>query len=89
MIESTSMKAYIETVDERKAQIELVFQAVCLARHPSSSDISRFTHLQRTSVCGRLRQLEQDGRIYKAGTKIDPFTKKTVNWYAPTSSKVI
>ena len=83
MIEATSLKAYRETADERQAQMEVVYQAVCLARHPSSSDIARFTRLQRTSVCGRLRQLEKNGRIFKAGTKLDPFTKKTVNWYAP------
>lgn len=84
MIEATSMMAYRETENERTAQMEIVYKAVCLAQHPSSSDIERFTRIQRTSVCGRLRQLEKDGRIYKAGTKIDPFTKKRVNYYKPT-----
>ena len=84
MIEATSIQAYRELGSSEDSQMELVYKAVCLAKHPSSADLVRFTKLQRTSVCGRLRKLEQNGRIYKAGTKIDPFTKKTVNWYAPT-----
>lgn len=82
MIESTSIKAYHETVSERQAQREIVFEAVRFAKHPCNADIVRITKIPRASVCGRLRELELDGRIYEAGTKIDPFTRKTVKWYA-------
>ena len=76
-----SIQAYQETASKRASQREIIVKAVALAMHPSSSDIARFTHLPRTSVTGRLKELEEDGRIIKAGTKIDPWTKKTVNWY--------
>lgn len=83
MIEATSVEAYIETAPQRELQREAAYRTVCLALHPSSSDIARFTGLPRTSVCGRLRELEKEGRIHKAADKIDPFTRKRVHWYAP------
>jgi len=84
MIDPNSIDAYRSTVGLRDGQRMLVFDTIRQARHPSSADVARLTGLPRTSVCGRLRKLEQDGFIYKAGTKIDPFTKKTVNYYMVT-----
>ena len=83
----TSIQAYIETEHQRSAQAEVVYNMICEARHPSSSDIARLTGIERTSVCARIRKLEQDGRIYKASTKIDPWTKKTVYWYEPVERR--
>lgn len=84
-VETTSIKAYHETTTERQRQREIIYNFVSLAKHPSNADITRFTGLPRASVCGRLRELELDGRICKAGTKLDPFTRKTVKWYAPVA----
>lgn len=81
MIEDTSIKAYAETEELRQAQKMVVYDMVKQARHPSSSDIARFTRLPRTSVTARLKKLEDDGMIKKGGTKRDPHTGKTVNWY--------
>jgi len=85
MISDTSLKAYSETIPERSEQREIIFNIICQATHPSSSDIARLSGIQRTSVCGRLKELENEGRIHKAKKKIDPWTKKTVYWYAPGS----
>lgn len=48
----------------------------------SSRDIADITKIQRTSVTGRLRQLEDAGYIRKDGIKDDPVTGKRVNTYA-------
>lgn len=84
MIDALSAEAYdsIRTTKARQ-QAELL-SVIAMARHPSSADLERFTGIQRTSVTGRLRELELDGRIRKAGTKRDPFTGRTVHWYAVT-----
>lgn len=84
MIDELSITAYHEMGSKKQEQAEIVYEIVCRATHPSSSDIARLSNLPRTSVTGRLKELEEAGRIYKANTKIDPFTKKKVNWYAPT-----
>jgi len=86
-ITDTSLQAYIETEHQRTAQAEIVYNMICQARHPSSSDIARLTGIERTSVCARIRKLEQDGRIYKAKKKIDPWTKKEVYWYEPAARR--
>lgn len=84
MIDPNSIDAYRSTDGLRDDQRTLVFDTIRQARHPSSADVARLTGLPRTSVCGRIRELEKDGLIYKASTKIDPFTKKTVNYYMVT-----
>lgn len=88
MIQDTSLDAYKETKDERDFLRERIYELVCCVVQPSSSDIARLGHIQRTSVTGRLRELEQDGRIYKAAKKKDEKTGKTVWWYAPCEGAV-
>ena len=83
MIQDTSLDAYRDTKDERDYLRERIYDLVCHVVQPSSSDIARIGRMQRTSVTGRLRELEQEGRIYKAGKKKDEKTGKTVWWYAP------
>lgn len=81
-VDVLSVQAYHSTASKRQVQRDMVLQVIDQAMHPSSSDIARLTGLQRTSVTGRLKELEDEGIIRKAGTKVDPWTKKTVNWYA-------
>ena len=82
MVTDTSIQSYHESPAMLASQMEEVYGTVLQARHPSSSDIERLTGIPRTSVCARLRKLEKDGRIYKGGKKVDPFSGKTVYWYA-------
>jgi len=82
MIDACSIESYRTLGMTAEVQRMRVLDTVRQARHPSSSDIERLTGIQRTSVTARLKKLEDDGLIYKAGTKKDPFTGKTVNWYA-------
>jgi len=84
MIDALSIQAYHETVSKRQIQRDLILSVIDNATHPSSSDIARLTKLPRTSVTGRLKELENEGIICKKNTKIDPWTKKTVNWYGRT-----
>lgn len=81
-VDPNSIDAYYETERMRDSIRLKVYETVRDATHPSSSDIVRLTGIQRTSVTGRLKELEEDGIIYKAGVKKDPFTKKRVNYYA-------
>ena len=80
-VDALSIEAYATLGSKREAQKQIILDTIRQARHPSSADLERFTRIQRTSVCGRLRELEQDGKICKGGTKKDPFTGKTVHWY--------
>ena len=81
-VDINSIQAYHETVKERDSKRAIILETVRNATHPSSSDIVRLTGIQRTSVTGRLKELEEDGLIRKGATsKIDPFTKKKVHWY--------
>ena len=83
-VDRNSIRAYHEDEARLSTIREQVYFTIAHARHPSSSDLARLMDLQRTTITGRLKELEEDGLIYKAGTKIDPWTKKTVNWYAIT-----
>lgn len=84
-VQQTSMKAYHDSISQRSfaTQREFICYVVENATHPSLSDISRITKLRINAVTGRVNELEKMGRIHKESTKIDPFTKKEVNWYAP------
>lgn len=81
MVDELSVEAYHATDAKRAAQREIILDVVAQATHPSSKDIERLTGIQRTSVCGRLKELEDENLIRKGGRKIDPFTKRTVSWY--------
>ena len=83
MVEDTSREAYHQDAARLELQRERVYQAVCDAMHPSSRDIARILDLSRTSVTGRLKELEDDGLIEKAAKKIDPWSRHQVWWYRP------
>lgn len=81
-VDPNSIKAYHEDAERLNPQRQIVLETIKNATHPSSADIVRLTGISRTSVCGRLKELENDGLIRKGDKpKIDPFTKKTVNYY--------
>lgn len=88
-VQATSIKAYYDEYSQRAfaTQREFIYYVVEKATHPSLTDISRITKLTINTVTGRVNELEQEGRIHKESTKIDPFTRKEVNWYAPGPGK--
>lgn len=88
-VQSTSIKAYYDENSQHcfATQREFIYYVVQTARHPSLADITRLTKLKINAVTGRVNELEQEGRIHKESTKIDPFTHKEVNWYAPGPGK--
>lgn len=81
-VDQNSIDAYFQTADKRASQRKIILDTIRAFQQSSSSDIHAFTGIPRTSVCGRLKELEDEGVIYKAGTKTDPITNVTVNWYA-------
>jgi len=81
MICTTSIDAYFSTEEKRASQRDIIFYTIKANTGLSSSDISALTRIPRTSVTGRLRELEDDGVIVKAGTKKDPVTNITVTIY--------
>ena len=87
MATDTSIKAYHELQSQFKNQKQWVLYCVMNTYKPSNTDITNVSKLPRTSVCGRLKELEDEGAIYKAGKKTDPFSKMEVWWYAPTGGK--
>lgn len=80
-VSDTSIKTYHDLQAQFKSQREWVLYCVQNTYKPSSRDITNVSKLPRTSVCGRLRELEDDGLIHKAGVKLDPFSKQQVHWY--------
>ena len=58
VVDINSIIAYHQTTDERESKRAIILETVRMARHPSSSDIVRLTGIQRTSVTGRLKELE-------------------------------
>jgi DNA-binding MarR family transcriptional regulator len=84
MVTDTSKMAYNTDRARLDSQKEKVFEIVCLARHPSSRDVARLMGVERTSITGRLKELEDEGLIEKApNKKRDPWTGHEVYWYRP------
>ena len=81
MICTTSLEAYFFTEGKRASQRDTIFYTIKANTGLSSSDISALTRIPRTSVTGRLKELEDEGMIAKAGIKKDPVTKMTVHTY--------
>lgn len=80
-VDQCSIDAYYQTEPTRCAQRNRVYDCIRTHKQLSSADIARRLDLPRASVTGRLRELEQDGLIRKAGRKRDNMTNITVNWY--------
>lgn len=80
-VDQLSIEAYYDSEDTRKKQIDIVYHAIRNLVDPSSSDISRYTSIPRTSVTARLKKLEDDGMIVKNNIKRDEKTGKRVHTY--------
>ena len=80
-VDHCSIESYHSLGATEDTQMALVLETVRQARHPSGRDIARLAGIERSSATARLNKLEKDGLIAKMGVKVDPFTKKTVNWY--------
>ncbi|MBR6911172.1 MAG: winged helix-turn-helix domain-containing protein [Candidatus Methanomethylophilaceae archaeon] len=78
---TTSLMAFYATEEKRATQAETILCTLLANDGLSSMEISEATRIPRTSVTGRLKKLEDEGRIYKAFTKKDPVTKMTVHCY--------
>lgn len=70
MITDTSLDAYVDTKTVRGLQCNVIFDLINRQSQLSSEDIAKLTNISRTSVCGRLKELEDGGFIYKAGKKV-------------------
>ena len=82
MVTDTSIVAYHEDGPRLDSQRERVYEIVCQAMHPSSRDVARLMGVERTSITGRLKELEEMGLIEKAPEKKkDPWTGHMVYWY--------
>jgi len=66
-VSETSIKAYHDLQAQFKTQREWILYCIENTYKPSSTDITNVSKLPKTSVCGRLKELEDDGKIHKAG----------------------
>lgn len=67
---------------KKDGQRQAILSLIRGNHQPSNADLTEWSKLPRASVCGRLKELENKGYIYKAGKKVDPNTGKMVNYYA-------
>lgn len=81
VVQITSIDAYYTDKERLELVREGVLRCIKYGTQPSSRDIARWLDTERTTITGRLRELETDGLIYKAGQKTDPFTHKRVYYY--------
>lgn len=88
-VDQNSITAYYEDMERLDTIRDKVYYIIQNATHPSSSDIARMMKTERTTITGRLKELEEEELIYKAGKKKDPWTHKTVNWYAVKTKKEV
>ena len=80
-VDQCSIDAYYQTEPSRDVQRSRVYDCIRTHPHLSSADIAVRLNMQRTSVTGRLRELEKGSLIRKGGRKRDARTNVTVNWY--------
>lgn len=83
MITDTSLEAYGVTGMDRAIMRKTIYQMICDNDQLCSLDIATKGNFARTSVTARLKELEKEGMIYKAGKKKCEVTGFTVWWYAP------
>lgn len=83
-VTDTSIESYYDAESQShfETQRDWILHCIKNAYRPSISDISRISKVAKSSVTGRLNELEKEGLIHKADKKKDPFTGKTVYWYA-------
>ena len=85
MIAATSLLAY-RSLDPQKAATvrDRILLTIAKARMPSNADLERLAGVRLSSVCGRVTELKDEGLIEAGGTKTDPFTRRTVQWWRLT-----
>ena len=88
MITDTSLEAYGASEMKRAVMRQIIYEMICDNDGLCSLDIAIKGNFARTSVTARLKELEQDGLIYKARKKKCEATGFTVWTYAP-SYKVV
>jgi len=80
-VAQTSILAYYSLEDEKITKVrDRILVTIAGATHPSNADIERLAKIRLSSVCGRVNELKAEGLVEQGGTKIDPFTQKTVAW---------
>ena len=85
MIAATSLMAYRSLDPARTATVrDRILLTVTKARMPSNADLERLAGVRLSSVCGRINELRDEGLIEAGGTKTDPFTRRTVQWWRLT-----
>ena len=85
MIAATSLLAYRSLEPERMATVrDRILLTIAKARMPSNADLERLAGVRLSSVCGRVNELKDGGLIEAGGTKTDPFTRRTVQWWRLT-----
>lgn len=84
-VQSTPNKPYYDEDSQRAfaTQREFICNLIQNFNKPSIADIRRCTRLKKNQVYYTVREMEKAGCIHKGGIKIDPYTKRKVNWYAP------
>lgn len=89
-VAQTSLLAYY-TLDPAKMQTvrDRILYTIDKAKMPSNADLERLTGIRLSSVCGRVNELCNEGLIELGGTKLDPFTRKTVQWWSITTAGLL
>lgn len=84
-VAQTSLLAYF-SIDPMKMRTvrDRILLTISQARRPSNADLERWAGVRLSSVCGRVNELAKAGLIEPGGTKLDPFTHKTVQWWTIT-----
>lgn len=84
-VAQTSLMAYYDLDPYKVARVrDRILLTICKARMPSNADLERLAGVRLSSVCARVNELAKDGLIEQGGTKVDPFTRKTVAWWKLT-----
>ena len=81
VVMDTSIEAYYSPEPDKDLQRAIILDVIRTVPDQCSREIAQITKLPRTSVTGRLRELETDGVIAKGVKKKDSITNKTVYTY--------
>lgn len=86
-VAATSLLAYRAMDPDRTATVrDRLLVTVARARMPSNADLERLAGVRLSSVCGRINELKDEGLVEAGGTKTDPFTRRTVQWWRITEA---
>lgn len=84
-VATTSLYAYISLDPQELATVrDRILATIERARMPSNADLERLAGIRLSSVCGRVNELAKEGLVEAGGIKLDPFTKRPVQWWRLT-----